>query len=195
VSGTFHGSKLDGVVCENGLGTDFLSPGPAARPVYTQSFSMPSSPAGDRLTNFQFNLPSEVSAAFFQAGIDTAFAAVGAYSSDQQCGSIRFEVQLPIPPGVFCPTLFGPCDPGCEGYGEMAICQPGHPRLIYLARTGASCATSQDIGIGDWRLTLASVVPHVVPGTLINYQTHGHLSATLVSEADSSDTVAVELDF
>jgi len=34
-----------------------------------------------------------------------------------------------------------------------------------------------------------------VPGTYLNYVTHGHLTATLVNEADPSDSVVLDLDF
>jgi hypothetical protein len=42
---------------------------------------------------------------------------------------------------------------------------------------------------------LTSVCPHPVSGTLINYQTHGHLTATLIDEVDVSDSVAVNFEF
>lgn len=48
---------------------------------------------------------------------------------------------------------------------------------------------------GNWQLTPTSVSPHVVPGTLINYLTHGHLAATLVNQNDPSDSVVLNLYF
>jgi hypothetical protein len=39
------------------------------------------------------------------------------------------------------------------------------------------------------------VTTPVVPDDLIIFLTHGRLTATLVNEADPSDTVALDLDF
>ena len=98
--------------------------------VFSQYFSTTSSASGTVGSNFQFTLPAEVYSASFNASLDLPTPVVGVYPSNTQCGSIRFEVRLPIPPGIACPTPFAPCDPGCAGSGEMAVCQPGYPRLI-----------------------------------------------------------------
>ena len=49
--------------------------------------------------------------------------------------------------------------------------------------------------MGEWLLTLTSVSPLAVPYGYLHYQTHGHLTATLVNLDDPSDSVVLALDF
>jgi hypothetical protein len=88
-----------------------------------------------------------------------------------------------------------PCDPGCEGYGEMAVCRPGHPRILYLARSDTPCQSGQQADMGNWLLSLDAVAPLPESGTFVNFVTHGHLSAVLVNASTPWEIVAVELDF
>jgi hypothetical protein len=194
--GSISGPKVDGVVCDNGLLTAFLGPEGSAASSYGQSFSTTNDTSGSIACNLLLDMPADVSSAFLSGWTSTTTPAVGTYDSDTNCGSIVFEVSLPIPPGVFCPTMYGPCEPGCEpSGGEMLICEPAHPKWRYSAQSAAQCGSYQYPPRGDWQLTLTSVCPHVVPGTLINYQTHGHLTATLVNDADPSDSVVLNFDF
>jgi len=50
-------------------------------------------------------------------------------------------------------------------------------------------------GEGEWLLQLTSVCSRPIADTPIRFKTHGHLSATLINDADASDSVEVELDF
>jgi hypothetical protein len=42
---------------------------------------------------------------------------------------------------------------------------------------------------------LTSVCSHPISDTLVKFKTHGHLNATLINEADASDSVEVNFDF
>ncbi|HJX63415.1 MAG TPA: hypothetical protein VJ860_05615 [Polyangia bacterium] len=192
--GSISGPKFNGVVSDNGVVTAFL--GTQGVPPYTQWFSSARDASGDLADDFLFDMPADVSSASLSGGVDMTTPEVGTYDSDTNCGSMVFEVSLPIPPGVFCPTRYGPCEPGCEPSGaEMLICEPAHPKLRYSAQSAAQCGSYQYPPRGDWQLTLTSVCPYVVSGTLINYQTHGHLTARFVNDADPSDSVVLNLDF
>ena len=194
VHGSIRGPKVDGVVSDNGLGTMFLGPDGTVSP-YSQWFQSTVDSLGSPANDFLFDMPADVFSASLSGGTGTTSPEVGSYDSATNCGWLRFEVSLPIPPGVTCPNTYGPCGPDCEGVGEMVICEPAHPKLRYIALPAAQCSSYQDPAKGDWQLTLSSVCSHVVPGTYLNYVTHGHLTATLVNEADPSDSVVLDLDF
>jgi hypothetical protein len=104
-------------------------------------------------------------------------------------------VTLPIPPDVFCATEFGPCDPGCQGAGELMVCSPANPKLRYSARPSAVCGTSRDPAVGGWVLTLTSVSPYIAGSGYKHHENHGNLTATLINQADPSDSVVLNLDF
>jgi hypothetical protein len=192
VRGSIRGSKVDGVISDNGVTTTFL--GPEGTPPYAQSFFSSVESSGNPASDFLLAMPADVSSASFSGYAGTTNPEVGTYDSDTNCGGLTFEVSLPIPPGVICQTPYGPCDPGCEpSGGEMLLCEPAHPKLRYIA--WPPCGSLEGPPKGDWQLTLTSVCPHVVPGTLINYQTHGHLTATLVNDVDPSDNVVLNFDF
>jgi hypothetical protein len=195
VHGSIRGPKVDGVVCDNGLGTVFLGPEDTAVSSYGQSFDTTYDSNSSSAHDFLFDMPADVSWASLSGWTGATSPVVGTYDSATNCGWLKFDVTLPIPPGVVCPNMYGPCGPDCEGEGEMFVCVPAHPTLFYIALPAAQCTAYQDPPQGDWQLTLTSVSPHVVPGTLVNYLTHGHLTATLVNEADPSDSVVLNLDF
>ena len=195
VHGSIRGPKVDGVVCDNGLGTNFLGPGDTAFSSYGQSFLSTVDSRSFPADDFLFDMPADVYSASLSGWTGATSPEVGTYDSATNCGWLKFQVSLPIPPGVICPTVYGPCGPDCEGEGEMGICVPAHPTLFYIALPAAQCSPYQDPPKGDWQLTLTSVSPHVVPGTLINYLTRGHLTATLVNDADPSDSIVLNLDF
>jgi hypothetical protein len=195
VHGSIRGPKVDGVVCDNGLGTNFLGPGDTAFSSYGQSFLSTVDSRSFPADDFLFDMPADVYSASLSGWTGATSPEVGTYDSATNCGWLKFQVSLPIPPGVICPTVYGPCGPDCEGEGEMGICVPAHPTLFYIALPAAQCGPYQDPPKGDWQLALTSVSPHVVPGTLINYLTHGHLTATLVNDADPSDSIVLNLDF
>jgi hypothetical protein len=195
VLGSIRGPKLDGVVCDNGLETVFLGPQGSAVSSYAQSFDTIYDSNDSYAHAFLFDMPADVSSASLSGFTGTTSPEVGTYASATNCGWLRFQVSLPIPPGVICPTVYGPCGPDCEGEGEMGICVPAHTTLFYIALPAAQCGPYQDPPKGDWQLTLTSVSPYVVPGTLINYLTHGHLTAMLVNEADPSDSIVLNFDF
>jgi hypothetical protein len=82
-----------------------------------------------------------------------------------------------------------------RGRGGDVLREPAHPKLRYSALPAAQCSSYQDPAKGDWQLTVTSVCSHVVPGTCLNYVTQGHPTATLVNEADPSDSMVLNLDF
>jgi len=44
-------------------------------------------------------------------------------------------------------------------------------------------------------LTITSVESHAIPDTVLNFQTHGRLTATLVNSVDATDSVQLDLEF
>jgi hypothetical protein len=203
VRGTVRGPKVEGEVCDNGVGTYFLGP-ESGRPAYHQIFSSntwldaPYSPTGydrSQVYGFLIRKPADAQSAGLSGWAGTEIAEVGTYDSATNCAYLDFEVTLPIPPDVFCTTPYAPCDPGCEGYGEMNICQPAHARLRYSARPPAGCMSYQDPPQGSWVLTLTSVSPYIPRDGFMHHETHGNLTATLVNSADPSDSVVLKLDF
>jgi hypothetical protein len=195
VHGSIRGPRVDGVVCDNGLGTTFLGPGGAAFSPYAQSFNSTFDSNGFLAHDFLFDMPAGVFSASLSGWTGTTSPDVGTYTSTTNCGWLTFEVSLPIPPGVICPPLGQSCGPDCEGTGELSICQPAHPKLRYSALPAAKCGSSQDPPKGDWQVTLTSISPDVRPSTFINFVTHGTLTATLVNGDDPSDSVVLNLDF
>jgi hypothetical protein len=197
VSGTIRGPRLDGELCEQGLGTFFLGPDDLDR-TYNQIFYTTKTYSvhdSALVYGFLFREPADAQGGDLSGDLDVPAAATGTYDSTTDCGLLDFVVTLPIPPDVVCTTEFHPCDPGCEGYGEMWVCKPAHATLHYAARSSATCAADQDPAQGNWQLTLTSVSPYIERTGYKHHETHGHLSATLVNQADPSDSVVVELDF
>ena len=204
VSGTVHGPKVDAVICNNGLGTYFLgSSGDYSPPLddyecfmttdYTGA--VPRNSDGPGFYGFLLRAPADALSADLSGSTGASAPAVGTYDSATNCGSLDFTVTLPVPPGVVCTTQFGPCDPGCIGVGEMFVCEPANAYLQYRAGTAAACGSNQVPPQGDWQLTITSVSPLAVPNGNQHFQTHGHLTATLVNQDDPSDSVVLNLDF
>jgi hypothetical protein len=202
-TGTIRGPKVDGVTCENGLGTHFHGPGAANYSSYTQSLyttswyssSVRSSSQDDSLVyGFLLAEPTR-STADLSGWVGATSNEPGIYTGVENCGYLDLVVSLPIPAGIVCSIPFAPCDPGCEGVGEMWICAPAHPRLYYAARSSAACGSNQEPAQGNWELTLTSASALSEPHGYLNFQTHGHLAATLVNRDDASDSVVVSVDF
>jgi hypothetical protein len=208
VHGTVRGPKVDAEVCDNGLGTSFLgpqdtSPQDTSLAPYAQGYSTTTAITGDVLAGsdgpgvygFLLRAPADALFANLSGWTGASASAAGTYDSTTNCGWLDFDVTLPVPPDVVCTTQFGPCDPGCTGVGEMAVCEPANAMLHYQARPSATCQTNQDPPVGDWQLTITSVSPLAISNGYQHFQTHGHLTATLVNQADASDSVALNLDF
>ena len=193
VSGSIRGFKVDAVVRDNGIETYFLGPGASGSSEYSQLFDGIYD-AGNAAEQFEVRTPSDAVTAKLSGWASATAAEVGTYPP-AGCAYFTFEMRLPIPPGVVCPAKFAPCGPECEPVGELALCSPARPKVRYSARPAATCSSNVPSALGDWRLQLTSVCPHPVADTLVNFETHGHLSATLVNEADASDTVSMSLDF
>lgn len=200
VYGTVNGPNVEAEVCRHGLSTYFLGPQEPDsrysqsfmtsinREVHTTSSDLPS-------YGFLIRTPTNAQVAFLTGWVGATAAEVGVYNSADHCGWLNFEVILPIPTSVSCPTRFAPCDPGCEGYGEMWVCIPAHQTLRYIARPAATCEMNQDWAKGNWSLTLTSVSPYIVRSGYHHHETHGHLTATLINEADPEDHVKLDLSF
>jgi hypothetical protein len=203
VSGTVRGPRVDAEVCDNGLGTFFLGPQDyAPLTPYEQDFfttsvyggAVPRGSNGPGVYGFMLRAPADALSADLSGSTGASAPAVGTYDSATNCGELHFDVTLPIPPGVVCRSEFGPCDPGCEGYGEMFICEPANAMMHYQAGS-AACGQTQYPSQGDWQLTITSVSALAVPDGYQHFQTHGHLTATLVNQGDPSDSVVLNLDF
>jgi hypothetical protein len=194
VTGTIRGTGVDAVLSKTGLETTLLGPGGSGSSPYAQSFDRGSDAAGKLIDEFGFAMPSDVVTASFSGWAGASAAEVGRYRS-QGCAGFLFELVFPIPAGIVCPSKFGPCGPQCEPVGELGICQPAHRKLRYRAWREAPCFPSGAAAEGEWLLELTSVCSHPIAGTLITFKTHGHLNATLINEADVSDSVEVNLDF
>jgi hypothetical protein len=193
VHGTIRGPRVDGVVCDNGVGTMFLGPDGAAGSSYAQGLYSTAGLTESCPDDFLFRVPVFSTSLSGWAGATAP--EIGTYASTENCGWLTLEVSFPIPAGVICPPPGEPCEPDCVGVGEMFVCEPAHPKWRYSALPAVQCGASQDPPRGDWQLTLTSISPHVVPDTLISFQTHGRLTATLVNEEDPSDSVVLDLDF
>jgi len=194
VHGTLRGSRVDAVLCDNGVSTRFLGPQATAGRPYTQALETTRELSEPFPDDFLFSMPTDVLFASLSGWVGVTTAETGAYSSPEDCGWLVLELSFPIPSGVVCPPYPEPCGPACEGSGEAGVCRPAHPTWRYTASSGSECGSADDPH-GQWELTLISVLPHVVPGTLINYLTHGQLTATLVNESEPSDTVVMDLEF
>jgi hypothetical protein len=201
VWGTVRGPTVEGEVCDNGVGTYFLGPEDHA---YDQDFftntwlDAPYSPTGydrSQIYGFRIRKPANAVSAQLWGGVYASAAEVGTYDSATNCGYLDFEVTLPVPPGVICTAEFPPCDPGCEGVGEMWVCMPAPGRLHYSARPSAVCGTDQDPPRGSWVLTETWVSDYIPHDGFLHHQTHGNLTATLVNLADPTDSVVLNLDF
>jgi hypothetical protein len=203
VRGTVQGPTVEGEICDHGVGTFFLGPEDIA-PTYDQDFftntwlDAPYSPTGydgSQVYGFLMRKPAGALSAELRGWVGAAVAEVGAYDSASNCGFLDFEVTLPIPPGVYCTRELAPCDPGCEGVGEMWVCEPANPKLHYSARPSAVCGAGQDPAVGGWNLTLTAVSAYVPNDTYLHHVTHGNLTATLVNQADPSDSLLLNLAF
>jgi hypothetical protein len=194
VTGTIRGAGVDAVLSETGLETTFIGPDGSASSPHVQSFDRGYDAAGKLVDEFGFVAPSDVLTASFSGWAGATAAEVGSYRS-QGCAGFVFEMAFPIPDGIVCPSEFAPCGSQCQPVGELALCQPAHPKLRYRAWREAPCLPSGGAGEGEWQLDLTSVCSHPISDTLIRFKTHGHLNATLVNEADPSDNVEVNLDF
>jgi len=194
VHGTIRGPGVEAVICDNGVGTFFLGsgegPGSYQQALYT-ALELGATSPGD----FSFSMPTNLAYAALDGYAGASTAAIGVYSSSDACGWFRLVLTFPIPPDVACPSLLGPCDPGCAPTnGEMALCEPAHPRRFYKALPSFRCALG-DPPLGEWQLTLTSVSPNPSPSGANYYLTHGRLTATLINETDPSDTVQLDLEF
>jgi len=194
VTGTVRGPGVDAVLSERGLETTFIGPEGSAPISYSQSFGRGYDAAGNLVDEFGFAMPSDVVTASFSGWAGATAAEVGSYRS-QGCTGFVLEMVFPIPAGLVCPAKFAPCGPQCDPAGELAICLPAHRKVRYRAWREAPCFPSGAAGEGEWQLEVTSVCSQPIPNTFINFKTHGHLSATLVNEADASDRVEVNLDF
>jgi len=205
VPGTIHGPKVDGEVCDNGLGTFFLGPGSTDLAPYDQDYftttenagAAPAGSNGHGSYGFLIYTPADALFATLSGWTGASAPAVGTYDYASNCGWLDFDVTFPAPPGVVCTTLFGPCDPGCEltDGEDLPLCMPAYPTLHYRARSAATCGPSQDPAQGTWQLSITAVSPLAVPNGFQHFQTHGHLAATLVNQDDPSDSVVLNLDF
>jgi hypothetical protein len=203
VRGTVRGPRVDAEVCDNGLGTFFLGPMDYGAIPYDQDFftttvytgAVPPGSDGPGVYGFLLRAPADALSADLSGDTGASDPEVGTYDSATNCGSLNFDVTLPIPPGVVCTSIYGPCDPGCQGYGEMVICEPAPAMMHYRAASAAACGSNQYPPQGDWQLTVTSVSPLAVPDGYQHFQTHGHLTATLVNQDDPSDSVVLNLDF
>ena len=204
VHGAVHGPRVDAEVCDNGLGTVFLGPHDYLLTPYYQDLRTTTQSSGavaygvngPGVYGFLVRAPADAITADLSGSAGASAAAVGSYDSATNCGALDFVVTLPIPPGVVCTALYPPCDPGCEpGGAEFVICVPAPIRMRYRARPAVTCGPIQDTPMGEWLLTLTSVSPLAVPYGYLHYQTHGHLTATLVNLDDPSDSVVLALDF
>ncbi len=201
VTGTVTGPRVDGSVCDDGLGSFFMKDGLYAP--YVQSFSTtsqyssridPPGPMESWVWGFLLRQPAN-STAILSGWVAASDPLPGEYDSESNCGYLNFEVSLPIPPGIVCPAEFPPCGPDCEGVGEMWVCQPAHPRLHYAARSPVHCLSYDDPAQGSWNLRLDEVSPLDPSAGRPTWRTRGHLTAALVNQGDAADSVQLELDF
>ena len=194
VTGTIRGAGVDAVLNEAGFETTFLGPQEPGPILYSQSFGGGYDAAGKSVDEFAFAMPSDVVTASFSGWAGATAAEVGSYRSQGWTGFV-FEMAFPIPAGIVCPVRFGPCGSQCEPVGEAGICRPAYPKLRYRAWREASSFPSEVAGEGEWQLELTSVCSLPLSETFVRFKTHGHLNATLINEADASDSVEVKLDF
>lgn len=204
VHGTVRGPRVEAEICDNGLGTSFIGPQEPNLTPYVQYFStttqasgaVPYGSKGPGAYGFLVHVPADAISASLSGSAGASAAAVGSYDSATNCDQLDFVVTLPVPPGLACTSLYPPCDPGCEaGGGELVTCVPAPVRMRYRARSAATCGPIQSPPAGDWLLTITSVSPLAVPYGYLHFETHGHLTATLVNLDDASDSVVLELDF
>jgi hypothetical protein len=207
VRGTVQGPKVEGEICDNGVGTYFAGPNDFAWMKYLQVFDTMTTPGGelyvsnpDGLSVYGFLLhkPEDaLSGRLSIWGVAVPAPEVGSYDSATHCGSLGFEVTLPIPPDITCPNPVPPCDPGCApGPGEALLCEPMKPRWVYQAHSAPGlCLSDADPAQGSWVLTITAVSPVADPAKYLQYKTQGHLQATLVNRDDPSDSVVLSLDF
>jgi hypothetical protein len=188
VTGTLRGARVDAVVRDGGVETNFLGPGGSPTSEYAQSFSTANA-NGKAADSFVFSLPTDVVTASLAGWVGATGAEVGSYAG-VGCGGFTFEMSFPIPPGVVCPAMFGDCGPDCKPSGEAGICLPANPKVRYGNARSSPC-----LPVGDWHLELTSVCPRAASGSLVHFVTHGHVSTTLTNEADATDTVVMNLDF
>lgn len=194
VRGTVRGPKVEADVCDNGVGTHFLDSALPA-PNYEQIFYTDTGFDKSLAYGFLIHAPANARSATLTGWAGAQVAEVGTYDSTANCGTFDFEVTLPIPAGVRCPTPYFPCDPGCQGVGEMMICTPAPARLYYVGRSSLACASAPVPAQGSWTLTLTSVSPRPAAQNYWRHETHGNLKATLVNRDDPSDSVVLNLDF
>lgn len=206
VRGTVRGPRVEGEVCDNGLGTAFYGPSNDAWMRYTQSFTTTRprtseldrrGPDGASMVGFLLRQPGDALAAILTGlGLAVPAPEPGSYDSTNSCGALDFDVTLPIP-GVVCSNLDGPCDPGCEpNWGETPLCIPSHRIWRYHTQAGTDCGLySLQPAQGSWALTVTNVIPLTNPVHTIRYTIHGHLQATLLNQEDRSDSVELSLDF
>ena len=194
VAGTIRGAGVDAVLNETGFETAFLGPQEPGPILYSQSFAGDYDAAGTSVDGFRFAMPSDVVTASFSGWAGATAAEVGSYPSLGWTGFV-FEMAFPIPAGIVCPARFGPCGSQCKPAGEAGICQPAHPKLRYRAWREVSSFPSEVAGEGEWQLELTSVCSLPSSETFVKFKTHGHLNATLINEADASDSVEVSFDF
>lgn len=210
VRGTARGPRVDGESCDNGLGTFFVGPGdndplengdlaPYEQDYFTTvtyTGTVPADANGPGVYGFLLHAPANALSANLWGWTGASAPEVGTYDSATNCGRLEFDVTLPVPPGVVCTALYGPCDPGCSPAGEDSfVCMPEYPKLLYEARPAATCGTPQVSARGNWLLTITSVSPLPFPNGHQYFQTHGHLAATLVNLYDPSDSIVLSLDF
>lgn len=191
VTGSVRGS-VDGVLLEGGVTTRFLGPGSSAFSDYAQSFEAGVDAGGKLVNAFELRIPSDRVTASFTGLAGAAASELGVYS-ELDCGWFRFEMTFPVPDGIVCPSFIGNCRPDCEPSGEAGVCMPAAPKVRYAAES--ACSDGAASARGSWQLELTSICPLPASGTLLNFQTHGRLTATLVNELDAADTIELELEF
>jgi hypothetical protein len=194
VRGTIRGSGVDAVLCRDGVGTVFLGPGGSAQSPYVQVLETTTESTDPVQDGFLFSAPDDVIFASLSGSAGATTSEPGTYRSADNGGWFALELSFPIPPGIVCPPFPEPCGPDCEGEGEAGVCRPSHPKWRYSA-SGSDSGSAEEAPRGTWELTLTSVSPHIVTGTLINHSTHGRLTAALVNDLEASDTVELDLEF
>ena len=200
VSGTLTGAGLSSVICPAGANAYFRSTdSQAATTPYLFTLSV-------NFGDIAFSQgPTGANSGMLFAYFGVGSQASGGYDSPsgEQCGTMVFNYDLPVPASVDCDAGGGGGGEGCPaGCGRTCTtscdgipCEPQPPSVGYTAQGSSDCGGNSMTPIGSWSLSLSSVTADVEDaGTC--FAPHGTLTATMVGGADGgSDTITLSASF
>jgi len=169
-------------------------------------------PASPTSADFYFQSPAGANNGELIAMLGLPSAGTGAYSSPggQECGSISFTYYLPVPSWVNCdagaPAPGSGCPAGCGQIcdnfigGGCSPCAPQPPAVTFTAQGSSDClgaAGTAQTSVGSWQVSLSSVAPEDAGAASQQsyYAPHGAVTATMVADDGSKDTITLALSF